>query len=361
MQVKIGDESIADGSIDEIELVGVLERLPHKEVSNAIVYCRRKLQPGGGITATVPDFEWAAKRYIEGQPIDVQSLVMGGDGGNGAIFDREALKESLVLAGFERIGEARAPEGHFAMRGFKPTSDEPICRNCVAVLSTARYGPMLHARCAFQAFYAARVPYQIWQGAFWHQVMSEGLESVIAEGAEFIYTSDYDSIFSRQDVLELYRLMKAYPEADCIASVQINRGRDAALFSIADKDGKPKSRVHAADFNRNLTRISTAHFGLTIFRASKLAALPRPWMSPMPAGNGRWNEGDQASGIHGKTDADIDFWHNWNKAGLSVHLANKVVIGHAMDVLGWPGRDFKTVYQTVSDYIENGIPAEVLR
>lgn len=351
-----------DGTLDHIEAVGFLETIPHKQVSETMVALARKLAPGGDLTATVPDFEWASSRYAAGEPIDVQSLVMGEDGQHCAIFDREALHESMALAGFERIVLADAPSGYFSLRGFKPHLDAEVPQRCAAILSGPRYGPLLHFQCAMRAF-GGFVPYDIHRGAFWHQILSNGMEQVIADYApEFIFTTDFDTAFSRQDVFELYRLMRVYPDADCIAPIQANRGKDAALFTIADENGVRKSRVFAADFARNLTRVYTAHFGLTIFRVSSLLKLPRPWMNGLPAGDGRWNEGDPARGIHGKTDPDIVFWQNWHKAGLSLYLANHVQIGHLVEAVKWVGPTHdRTFYQDLSDYNDHGMPKEALR
>lgn len=359
--VTIGDESVPDGSLDEVILANALERVTGTTVTEAMSYYFRKLAPGGRFAATVPDLEFVAREYLAGHPVDVQGLMFGADGGNTSAFDREVLQEAMALAGLERISDDRPTPGYVSLQGFKPVTTDRRCVNTVAVLSAPRFGPVMHFRCANEAMANAAVPYHIWQGAFWHQILSEAIEKLLEGSPEYIITLDYDTVFTRADVVELYRLMRAYPEADCIAPVQSNRGKDAALFAIRGSDGKAKTETFAADFNRNLTRVHSAHFGLTIFRASKLAALPRPWMVPLPAGDGRWNGGDPANGIHGKTDADIQFWQNWQKNGNTLYLANRVVVGHIVEKIAWPGKDFRPVYQDLSDFAENGMPGAVER
>jgi len=223
----------------------------------------------------------------------------------------------------------------------------------MACVSAPRFGPMLHMRDSFVAFAKAGIPYQCGQGAYWHQVLSEMMEGMIESGAEYILTADYDTLFKASDVVELYRLMHVYPEFDAIVPMQMKRGSDFALFSMRDADGKPRQYVRAEEFNRNVTPIDSGHFGLTMFRASSLAKLPRPWFIGEPDPDGRW-------GLK-KVDPDIKFWIGWREAGMSVGVANKVIVGHFDNVVKWPGQNNEPVYQTLNDYSENGIPPEVMR
>lgn len=360
-RAEAGRLSVDEASLDSLRVTGTLEYVPSADVPNLLRHWYDKLAPGGRIEIAVPDAAWIAKNYLAGQPIPTEDLLLGGESPKRSMYDEETLIELLADARFERIGAWVKRDGFVAVRAFKPMSSEVRCVNTVGVLSAPRYGPMLHARCALAAFGSAGVQYQVQMGAFWHQCLSEGIETMLGHGFEFIITADYDTIFSKQDVVELYRLMKAYENADCIIPVQMKRHEPSPLVGILDAQGKPRDRVGAHEFNRNLTRVHSGHFGLTIFRASAFKKLPRPWMTPKPAADGRWNEGDDNKGIHGKTDADIDFWQNWHKAGLTLFLANRVVVGHHVEVVMWPGKDLQPVYQTVQDYIEQGIPAEVVR
>lgn len=355
----------ADGSVDEIRASHVLEHFSHTQVSEVVNHWAAKLKPGGRLRVAVPNFEFIAREYLAGHAINAQGYVMGGhvdaNDHHGCVFDEEVLRDVLIASGLERIHVWTSEQQDCAalpvslnMGGYKPSGPANVCEGTTAVLSAPRYGPIIHSRQAFRAFYHARVPYQIGGGAYWHQVLSEVLEQQIAHGSRYIITCDYDTIFTHHDVLELYRLMDAMPDAGAICALQSKRGDEAAaLFRRKNHAGKWMTEMPADDLCKNVLQIATGHFGLTIFRAENLNALPRPWMNSTPNSDGRWDDG--------KTDADIDFWNNWQDNGNSLYLAPKVVVGHMQEMITWPDRNLKPIYQTVSDYDGNGIPREVLR
>ena len=108
-------------------------------------------------------------------------------------------------------------------------------------------------------------------------------------------------------------------------------------------------------FAKNLTKVTTGHFGCTMFRADKLRSQPRPWMVPKPSSEGLWNKGTDC--VH----PDIQFWHDWAKENKTLYVANKVVVGHMEEKVTWPGQDFTPLYQSLEDYMKTGKPAEVKR
>jgi len=99
--------------------------------------------------------------------------------------------------------------------------------------------------------------------------------------------------------------------------------------------------------------VSSGHFGLTIFRASRLRDFRRPWMGGNPNEEGRWTKG--------KVDPDIEFWHNWIAAGRTLFLAPRIVVGHMLEMVAWPGKDLQTIYQTLNDFDAVGMPQEARR
>ena len=356
-------DSVDDASVDVIRASHVLEHFGHEQVADVLSHWVQKLQPGGCLKVAVPDFGWVAKNYVEGKPINVQGYVMGGhtdkDDWHGCVFDRESLKEALYKAGLERISgweshveDCTTLPVSLNLKGYKPSVDKVKMDRVAALLSAPRHGPVMHARCAFEAFAPIRLPYQICQGAYWHQVLCEQLEVLLKKDIEHVITCDYDTVFRCEDVVELYRLVKGY-DVDAVCSTQQKRSSEHQLIGIVGDDGKPKDKVYAADFNRNLTQITTGHFGLTVFKAESLRRLPRPWMLPKPDKDGRWTDG--------RTDADISFWHNWNAEGFEVHLANRVVVGHLQEMITWPGRDMVPIHQYQADYETTGMPAQVDR
>jgi hypothetical protein len=257
----------------------------------------------------------------------------------------------MAFAGLERIGDVDAPPGFIRLRAFKPTSKERKIEGVAGCVSVPRFGSTMLARFTNQLGILG-IPYYVGQGAYWHEILCELIEKRIEEGAEFILTTDYDSVWSPDDVREMYRLMKAFPEADAICPVQQHRGRQSVLVGVL-KDGKPVGQMRQCEFDRSLTKITTGHFGLTLFRASKLRSLPRPWMVPTPNKEGRWNNG---------TQADIQFWFDWEKAGNSLYLANRVPIGHQIDLILWPSKDYGApIYQSLDEYQETGVPSGVMR
>jgi hypothetical protein len=359
---------IKDGSIADIYCSHLLEHFGHREVSKVLKHWVSKLEPGGRIRIAVPDFNEVAKRYRAGEPIATQLYIMGSHTDasdvHHCVFDSESLAELMADTGLVRIGRWEGFNNDCAclpislnLQGYKPTNEMTTCENTVAVLSAPRYGAILHQQVAARAFMMAHVPYNMGQGAYWHQVLSKQIEQAIAEpDNEFVFTCDYDTIFDYDAVIEMYRLMQAYPEADAITSVQSKRGAETALMGMSDAEGKPRTQVRSTEFHRNLTKISTAHFGLTLFRSSTLRAFPKPWMVATPNDDGEWEEG--------RTDADIDFWKKWRAIGNTLFVANKVPVGHMEEIITWPSQaeeSFAPVMQRATDYRKQGIPAKVVR
>jgi hypothetical protein len=48
----------------------------------------------------------------------------------------------------------------------------------------------------------------------------------------------------------------------------------------------------------------------------------------------------------------------WEAAGNSLHLANRVAIGHMELLVKWPDINLTTFHQSVTDYQQNGVPEE---
>lgn len=355
----------ADGTVEEILASHVLEHFSWREAGTVLADWVRVLKPGGRIRLAVPDFEAVARHYLAGEQLNVQGYVMGGhcdaDDRHGTIFDRETLTELMVHAGLERVGDwesdiegaSRLPWS-LNLQGFKPCGPEKQLVGVRACLSTPRFGPLLHPRCAERAFMQLGIDGESGQSCFWHQKICNLMEAAIAHAdCQYVLTLDFDTVFCAGDVLELYRLLRACPEVDAVFPIQSKRNCEDVLFSLTDSEGNYRSIVTEADLGRNLLPANTGHFGLTLFRADSLRRFPRPWMVPVPNAEGRWSDGN--------VDADIDFWRRFKAAGFHAALAPRVAVGHIEEVVKWPGRDLKPVYQQSADYEEQGIPAAVRR
>lgn len=354
-----------DNSVEEILASHVLEHFSHRQVTEVLLHWIEKLKPGGRLRIAVPDFEKVAKDYLAGLPVNVQGFVMGGheddNDKHGAIFDKEELTEAMMACGLERIGQWKGEYGgcdefdiSLNLQGFKPSAPIQKLTNVKAVESMPRFGPVMHSICALKVFKTLQIDANFGQSCFWHQRLSVGMEDAIADPTcKYVLTLDYDTVFSCSDVMELYRLMEACPEADAVCSLQSKRRCEASLFSIRNEQGELAYQIPADWLNRLLLPVNTGHFGLTLIRAESLRNFPRPWMTPIPNKDGLWDKG--------QTDADIDFWHRFKANGFKLFLAPKVVVGHLEEVVKWPGPDLKPIYQDTGDYEENGIPAEVQR
>jgi hypothetical protein len=220
-----------------------------------------------------------------------------------------------------------------------------------AVMSVPRLGFMDNFFSVFQALIPLKIPIRKGTGAFWGQCLERVMvEAVATDKPGALLTLDYDTVFGIEDVGNLARLLVDHPEADAIAAVQSHRSENAPLMTIQDKDMRAIKEVPLDYFQSDLSRVSTAHFGLTLIRTSSLAKLPHPWFKGVPAEDGTWGEGH--------IDDDIWFWKRWEEIGNTLYLANRVVIGHGEWMIKWPGRQFKPVYQHPNDFFKQGAPVE---
>lgn len=179
-------------------------------------------------------------------------------------------------------------------------------------------------------------------GVFWGQGLTELLEEAVKHDFDFAITVDYDSIFTRSDVLKLVELITENPDVDAIVPVQIRRENNTSMFTIRGEDGELLKEVKGDVFMKPLTDIATGHFGLTIIRLKSLAKLIKPWFVAIPDGEGGWGPGH--------IDEDIYFWLNAEVSRWRVCLANEVRIGHLQNVVTWPRPDFKPYFQYMKDF-----------
>jgi len=327
-------EDYKDGTVAEIYASHILEHFPHGEVPLVLNEWMRVLAPGGRMRIAVPNMDWMIEQVTKEVPVPIplQAYMMGGQSDENdfhkTIFDRETLVELMVNCGLERIGgweptikDCASLDVSLNLVGYKPTLPVVQPEGVLAVLSCPRFGPMIHMQCAMGAFSFLRIGFHMGQGAYWSHTLSTLIEKCLAaRTCRYVLTTDYDTIFTAQDILELYRLMEALPEWDALMSLQQKRQADEILAGMYDSNDKMRSSFYAAEFDQHVTKAKHGHFGLTMFRADKLRELPKPWMTETPDPDGGWNDG--------RVDPDIDFWRTWKKAGNTLGLANRVVIGH---------------------------------
>ena len=219
----------------------------------------------------------------------------------------------------------------------------------VALMSCPRLGWTDTFGCVHDVLQPLGIKVVRHSGVFWGQSLTRLFEESVKRGIEFILTVDYDSIFTRQHVIELVRLIVENEDVDAIVPVQVRRESNHSMFTIM-QDDKLIDQCNWEEFNKPLTKIATGHFGLTIIRSSSLAKLEKPWFKAYPDLNGSWRQGH--------IDEDIGFWINSMAAGWNTCLANGVRIGHLQNVIAWPKPDFTPRFQYISGWLTEGQPKE---
>lgn len=230
-----------------------------------------------------------------------------------------------------------------------PVSREPL--KVSAVMSVPRLGFMDNFRSMMQVLAKTSIRYRIFQGAFWGQCLERAIEETLRDDRpDAILTLDYDTVCTPDDIAALERLLREHPEADAVAALQSARWRPEPLLTMAELPVGVKShdRMPPGVFAAPLTKIRTAHFGLTLIRASAFAKMPKPWFRSVPDAEGSWGDG--------RTDDDVYFWRVFEACGLSLYSANRVVAGHLELMVIWPGEDFAAVTQRAADFSESGKP-----
>lgn len=360
---------VEDGSVDVIRASHVLEHFPQAQTVEVLTQWASKLKPGGMMKVAVPDFQWIAQNYLDGRDINVQGYTMGGQSDDNdyhrAIFDMECLAEAMRLAGLIDIqkwdadaNDCSALPVSLNLCGTKPRkllhpSVNPF--RVSAVMSVPRLGFMDNFFCAFEALQPMGIVLRRHMGAFWEQCLEQTIATAIDEDRpDAILTLDYDTVFRRSDVERLIQTMCERPEIDALAPFQSARHAKSPLMTMELPTGVVShDRIPMGVFADDVTPLRTAHFGLTLLRTASLERLPKPWLWSQPAEDGTWGEG--------KVDADIYFWREWQKAGLRLFCANRVVVGHLELMIRWPGKNLDAIYQLPKDFQAGGAPKDVWR
>jgi len=353
-----------DNSIAEIRASHILEHFPYEKALDVVKEWVRVLKPGGLIKIAVPDFEWIAREYLEGKDVDAQRYIMGGhmdeNDRHGAIFDDEVLTAVMQEAGLAEIQKWESDVKDCAslpcslnLQGRKPAKSVASKPSVRIRVKCAMSVPRLGFQDNFFCWATALLPFGIkptkYDGAFWGQclerVMSEMLDS------DFILTVDYDSVFDKATVEKLFRLAVEYPDGDAFVSVQMKRASEHPLLTIMGENGQLLKHIKIDEFQKEVTKIYTGHFGLTLIRTESLKKLPHPWFLGVPNDQGQWGEG--------RIDDDIYFWHKMHECGMTVYSANRCVVGHGQFLVTWPSTDFQLIHQNPSEFWAEGHPKDV--
>lgn len=348
--------SFPDNSVEEVYASHVLEHFPRRKVQDVIADWVRVLRPGGRIRIAVPDFEWAARKYLERDPsANIAGVLMGGqiddDDYHKAAFDYDGLMVMMQRAGLVCIKPFKPEYADCSrhpcslnLEGFKPSeSCITLSSKIVAIASTPRLGFQDNFISAFAALGSLGIEMHRVTGAYWTQCMERVL-SRESQRAEWVLTVDYDTIFDVTTVQRLAMLADLYPEADAIAPLQVKREEASPLLSLGRE-------ATLRDLRDEMVEVDWAHFGCTLIRADALKKMPHPWFAGDPGPNKDWGEG--------RTDDDIAFWRGFRKAGNRAYVATRVPVGHLQLMVSWPGEDMKPIHQYVAEYWNEGPPSQV--
>ena len=215
----------------------------------------------------------------------------------------------------------------------------------IAICSCPRLGFMDFMGFSLVAFAKHNVAVTHSYGAYWMQALSEAIKDSY-EKFDYIFVTDYDSLFTEQEVGRLLQQMEDNPKIDAICSLQAGRLVDF-LFSVEG------GQISREEMSKELVPVRSGAFGLTIFRSSVFGKLKKPWFRHVPDSNGGWQNNSD------KLDADMYFWKNFRECGKQLYLSTKNVIGHLELMVKWPDTNLKGMYQTITSYKEHGAPGDV--
>lgn len=352
----------ADDSVDEIRASHLLEHFSMRDAQAVLDDWARVLKPGGTMKIAVPD----ANKIIDLLESDrsgdfpIEAWLMGGHtdehDGHKSMWNHDKLHAMMRAAGLRVIQPWRDSETDCSslpislnLQGRKSViSRADLKRDIHAVMTRPRYIESHAADCQERLLLATGIPMLRSGGVFWTQGISEVIEMAIATRCKYVLTIDYDTIFSPDDVIELYAMMEAMPEANAMVPIQMRRDSIYALLTPPMQDGQAAAHIDAEAIDHDIMPIRSGHFGLTLIRADVFRAMPRPWFVAQPNENGRWAEG--------RIDADVAFWLKIPQ----IYAANKVVVGHAQEVITWPSRDLTPIHQLAPHYHAAGKPPEAL-
>jgi hypothetical protein len=375
---------LPDEAAGEIRCSHTLEHFPHAQTLEVLREWVRVLAPGGLLRVAVPDFDQIIQLYQEGAEAPIEAWIMGGQQDerdyHHALFNAECLGALLEAAGLvdvcrweSEINDCASFGISLNLQGRKPymgedrtapapaaeavpqVDAEPIhipAGVVKAVMSAPRLGFLDTMECAYKALAPLGIGLYRGGGAFWHQSLTDMMERTLDGTTRYILTLDYDTVFTQADALALLRIMETRPEIDFLCSLQARRGKDSPLLTIETGEphdcGPREVRISGEVLAADTMPIASGHFGLTVLRVSALEKLPKPWFVGVPDPDGSYGSK--------RTDADIFFWTQANRTGLTTHVANRVVVGHLELMVSWPDQRMQNRHQHIQSWNDDGKP-----
>ena len=317
-----------DGSVDEVRASHVLEHLTFREASEALRDWFRVLKPGGVIRVAVPD----VRKCLAADDGKHLFYLMGGQTDEHDIhrsaYDVERLEALLEHTGFAGITEWHSTDNDTSSHpvslnrlATKPQAEATAATRRTATVKVGAYctHPRYEAVAARNVIDGALktlgINLHCSQGVFWGQCMQRMFQDALDKGLDWILSIDSDSLFTSEHVRHLMDVFAQHPEIDALAALQCRRGSPFPLLTTGQHQTGDQVQIDGKPI-----RVTTAHFGLTLFRVDKLKTLPKPWFKSEPGPGGDWDDD--------RLDDDIFFWHVWRQAGNTIHVAPSCSIGH---------------------------------
>lgn len=360
---------LPDGSQDETYASHVLEHLPIADVAETLAEWVRVLKPGGTLRIAVPDVrkigaELAKPDLDNGQAMYALSMLYGSQN-YAENFHKWGYTEATLRGLMHGAGvgfiqpfrpfmeDCSANPFSLNLEGVKrwwPKVEKPKVALVMSQPEIAHTGHEMALMEMVKALTLKGVDLKFVppKGAFWDRDITIGTQVAIdLHEPDFLLYSDYDSQFEADDILRLLDAINGDPTMAAIGSVQMSRHDDLPLVMEA----------HNA-YEGDVSRVRFQHFGLTLVRRPVFEEMPQPWFMSVPGkdANGDWDwQG------WGRSDADITFWRNMDMLGFRVCQHNKVIVGHNIRAIKYPG-DTKSgvIIWPIENYRRKGKPLQAV-
>jgi hypothetical protein len=356
---KLGSEAYPlpyeDASVDEIRASHILEHFTFGEASEAMDEWARVLKPGGRIRISVPDVDKVlAAKDDPKRLFYLMGGQMNGEDHHRSAYDRNRLHGLMRQSGISEISEWVSPNTDCAalpislnLEGvkedrLKPKPQKSATIKLGAYLTLPRYESVVCRSLIELALRQLKIELTTSQGVFWGQCMQRMFTKAVDDGIDWILSIDSDSLFTSEQLSLLMDTLASNPHIDALAALQCRRGCPYPLLTTGELVDGLTVEVSNAPF-----KVTTAHFGLTLFRVDALREVPKPWFCPKPDDNGEW--GDE------RMDDDIFFWHQWRLAGKNIYVAPQVSIGHMEETVVQFNDEMKPEHMYVQQWRDSNV------
>ena len=209
--------------------------------------------------------------------------------------------------------------------------------NICALMTAGRYENTWCRNNMEYSFRKLGIPLIVSGGVYYGQCMQIMMEDAIKAGVEYILTVDGDSVFTPDQLQRLISIaVQEKDTIDALCAMQVRRGMKSVLGTL---EGQTQ-----ANWSGYPLRLDTAHFGLTVINAKKLADVPKPWFFCQPNAKGGWDAD--------KIDSDVWFWCQWKNAGRTLYMDPGCRIGHLEEMVVVHEEDMSIKHMYPAQWVE---------